>query len=153
MSRLLLVLILAASGLQTPEAAPDADAKAELARHRGVWRTVSSRYDGEDADPDVVRSVTREVDGDRVVWRRDGKSFSASTIVLDSKAEPKTIDIHADGGPGRDKVVRGIYELEGDRLTICTADPDEPRPEAFRADAGDSWTLMVFKREPKAALP
>ena len=141
----LLAVVLAASCLQSPEAAPDL--KAELAKHEGIWRAVSFRRDGKETDPAVVRSITREADGDRVVWRRDGKSFSASTIVLGPAAEPKTIDIHADGGPGRDKVVRGIYKLEGDRLTLCTADPDQPRPTAFRADAGDRWTLMVFKRQ------
>jgi uncharacterized protein (TIGR03067 family) len=141
----LLAIILAAACLQAPEADPDV--KAEQARHQGVWRSVSFRRDGEETDPAVVRSITRTVDGDRVVWRRDGKSFSASTFVLDPKADPKTIDLHADGGPGRDKVVRGVYKLEGDRLTLCTADPDEPRPDAFRAEPGDRWTLMVFDRE------
>jgi uncharacterized protein (TIGR03067 family) len=152
MSRLLAVAIaIAASCTQAPEAAPDL--KAELARHQGVWRCASLRRDGKEADQAVVRPITRSVDGDRVVWRRDGKSFSASTIVLDPGADPKTIDVHADGGPGRDKVVRGVYKIEGDRLTLCTADPDEPRPDAFRAEAGDRWTLMVFEREEKGEGP
>lgn len=137
-----LALALAA---QTPEPSPEA--KAELAKHQGVWRSVSFRREGKETAEAVVRSITREVEGDRVVWRRDGKSFSGSTIVLDPKADPKTIDVHADGGPGRDKVVRGLYKLEGDRLTLCTADPDQPRPAAFRAEPGDRWTLMVFDRE------
>lgn len=150
MSRFLAV-VLAASCLQSPEAAPDV--KAELAKHQGAWRSVSFRREGKETDAAVVRSITRTVDGDRVVWRRDGKSFSASTVALDPDADPKALDIRADGGPGRDKVVRGIYKIEGDRLTLCTADPDEPRPTAFRADAGDRWTLMVFEREGKGSAP
>ena len=150
MSRFLAV-VLAASCLQSPEAATDL--KAELAKHEGVWRSVSFRREGKETDPAAVRSITREADRGRVVWRRDGKSFSASTIVLDPDADPKTIDIRADGGPGRDKVVRGIYKLEGDRLTLCTADPDEPRPDHFRADPGDRWTLMVFRRQGKDEVP
>lgn len=130
---------------QAPEPSPEV--KAELARHQGVWRSVSFRREGKETAEAVVRSITREVEGDRVVWRRDGKSFSGSTIVLDPRSDPKTIDVHADGGPGRDKVVRGLYKLEGDRLILCTADPDQPRPNTFRADPGDHWTLMVFDRE------
>ena len=137
-----LALMLAA---QSPE--PSAEVKAEQAKHQGVWRAVSFRRDGKETAEAVVRTITREVDGDRVVWRRDGKSFSGSTVVLDPRADPRTIDVHADGGPGRDKVVRGLYKLEGDRLTLCTADPDQPRPTTFRADPGDHWTLMVFDRE------
>ena len=137
-----LALVLAA---QTPEPSPEV--RAELERHQGVWRAVSFRREGKETPEAVVRSITRTADGDRVVWRRDGKSFSGSTVVLDPSADPKTIDVHADGGPGRDKVVRGLYKLEGDRLTLCTADPDEPRPTAFRADPGDRWTLMVFARD------
>jgi uncharacterized protein (TIGR03067 family) len=136
---------------QTPEAPTTLET--ELARHQGVWRAVSFRREGKETPEAIVRSITRTVDGDRVVWRRDGKSFSGSTILLDPSAAPKTIDVRADGGPGRDKVVRGLYKLEGDALTLCTADPDEPRPTAFRADVGDRWTLMVFEREGKGSAP
>ncbi|AMV40662.1 TIGR03067 domain-containing protein [Planctomyces sp. SH-PL62] len=137
--------------VQAPEPSPGLTA--ELARHQGVWRGVSFRRDGKETPEAIVRTITRTVDDDRVVWRRDGKSFSGSTIILDPAADPRTIDVLADGGPGRDKTVRGLYKLEGDELTICTADPDEPRPTAFRADAGDRWTLMVFKREKPDAKP
>ncbi|MDG3007951.1 TIGR03067 domain-containing protein [Paludisphaera mucosa] len=142
-----LVLLLA----QASEPAPEV--KAELKRHQGVWRAVSFRRDGKETAEAVARSITRTVDGDRVVWRRDGKSFSGSTIVLDPSADPKTIDIVADGGPGRDKTVRGLYKLEGDELTLCTGDPDGPRPKEFKAELGDHQTLMVFAREKPDAGP
>jgi uncharacterized protein (TIGR03067 family) len=137
----LLLLIVSQAPIQSPEV------KKELAKHQGVWTTVSFRRNGKDTPDEIAHSITRTVDGDHVVWKRNGKSFSGSTIVLDPTADPKTIDIFADGGPARDIRVLGIYKLEDDRLTICTADPDQPRPKDFKAEKDSKRTLMVFKRE------
>jgi len=142
MLRITLLLLLVA---QAPARSPEVEK--ELKAHQGVWRTESSRRDGRDAPEAIAKSITRTVDGDHVVWRRDGKSFSGSTIVLDPTADPKTIDILADGGPAHDKRVLGIYKLEGDELTICIADRDQPRPSEFKAEKDSKHTLMVFARE------
>jgi uncharacterized protein (TIGR03067 family) len=146
MLRITLLLLLVA---QAPARSPEVEE--ELKAHQGVWRTESFRRDGKDTPEAIAKSITRAVDGDHVVWKRDGKSFSGSTIVLDPTADPKTIDILADGGPARDKRVLGVYKLEDDTLTICTADPDQPRPKDFKAEKDSKHTLMVFKREPKKA--
>jgi uncharacterized protein (TIGR03067 family) len=136
-----LVLLVAQAPAESPEV------KNELKQHQGVWTTTSFRRDGKDADDAVARSITRTVDGDHVVWKRNGKSFSGSTILLDPTADPKTIDVLSDGDPAREKRVRGIYKLEADRLTICTSDPGSPRPKDFKAEKEDHQTLMVFTRE------
>ncbi|MDR3621222.1 MAG: TIGR03067 domain-containing protein [Paludisphaera borealis] len=137
----LLLLLVSQAPVESPEV------KKELAKHQGVWATESFHRDGKDTPDAIARSITRTVDGDHVVWKRNGKSFSGSTIVLDPTADPKTIDILADGGPARDKRVLGIYKLEDDRLTICTSDADQPRPKDFKAEKDSRRTLMVFKRE------
>jgi uncharacterized protein (TIGR03067 family) len=141
MLRIMLFLLLVS---QAPVESPEV--KKELAKHQGVWTTVSFHRDGKDTPDAIARSITRTVDGDHVVWKRNGKSFSGSTIVLDPTADPKTIDILADGGPARDKRVLGIYKLEDDRLTICTSDADQPRPKDFKAEKDSKRTLMVFDR-------
>jgi hypothetical protein len=46
--------------------------------------------------------------------------------------------------------VLGIYRFEENRLTICTADPDRPRPTGFESPAGSGQTLMVFRRQAEA---
>ena len=125
----------------------DDQVKDELKRHQGTWVTTSSIFDGQAAAPELVRSIKRIVTDDHVVWERDGKRFAGTTIVLDPKKEPKTIDVIPDGGPNRGEHILGIYKLEGDTITICMAGPAQPRPKDFKAEKGSGCTLRTFERE------
>jgi uncharacterized protein (TIGR03067 family) len=117
-----------------------------IAAQQGTWTAVSSRRDGADATAEIVRTITRTVEKDHVVWKRNGKNFAGTTIVLDPSKTPEAIDVIPDGGPAQGKRVLGIYKLEEDRLTICMADADQPRPREFKAEKGSKQTLMVFTR-------
>ena len=130
-----------------PALADDEPAKAELARHQGTWRASTSVYDGQDGPAEIVRSITRTVEKDHVVWKRDGKSFAGTRIELDPSRDPKTIDVIPDGGKDRGERVLGIYKLEKDTLTICMAEPGQPRPREFKAEKGSGHTLRTFIRE------
>jgi uncharacterized protein (TIGR03067 family) len=121
--------------------------KQELDKHQGTWVAVSFRREGAETPEEIVRTITRTVVGDHVTWKRVGKSFAGTTVVLDPTQKPPGIDVIPDGGPSRGKRVLGIYRLEGDRLTLCMADPDKPRPRAFEAEKGSGQTLMVFERQ------
>ncbi len=131
----------------TPALSDDQAVRDELKRHQGTWLVISSIYDGQKASEEIVRSITRIVEKDHVVWKRDGKNFAGTKIELDPAREPKTIDVIPDGGPNRGERVLGIYKLEGDKLTICMASPGQPRPTAFKAEKGSGCTLRTFIRE------
>ncbi len=119
----------------------------ELARHQGTWAVTSFVRDGVETPKEIATSIVRIVEGDHVVWKREGKSFAGTSIVLDRSTEPRSIDVIPDGGQLKDKRVLGIYKLEGDILTICMAGPDQARPQAFVAEKGSGLTLMVFRRQ------
>jgi uncharacterized protein (TIGR03067 family) len=127
-------------------AADDQAIKDELARHQGRWVASTSVYDGQEAPAEIVRSITRTVEDDHVVWHRDGKSFAGTRIELDPSRDPKAIDVIPDGGKDRGERVPGIYKLEDDRLTICMAAPGRPRPTEFKAEKGSGCTLRTFIR-------
>ena len=118
----------------------------EKGKHQGTWAVTSSVRDGKEAPAEVVGSIRRVVEGDHVTWTRDGKSFAGTKVEYDPTRLPHTLDLIPDGGPHRDKHILGIYKLEGDTLTICVADPDEPRPKTFEAPAGSKRTLQTFQR-------
>ena len=121
----------------------------EVARHQGVWNAESFTRDGEKTPEEIVKTITRTAEAGHIVWKRNGKAFAGTTMILDTSADPKTIDILPDGGPAQDKKVLGIYKIEGDVLTICMADADVPRPKAFSAEKGSRTTLMTFRKAAK----
>ena len=120
---------------------------ADLEKQQGTWTAISFRRDGQETPKEIVRTITRTVEGDHVVWKRNGKSFAGTALALDPHQDPRAIDVIADGGPTRGKRVLGIYKLENDRLTLCMADADQPRPREFKAEKGSGHTLMVFMRQ------
>ena len=131
----------------------DDPAAVERARHAGTWAVTSMIRDGADAPADVLGSIRRTVVGDHVVWTRLGKNFAGTRFVVDPTASPPTIDLIPDGGKDRDKRILGIYNFDGDSLTICVADADRPRPTEFAAGAGSKQTLQRFRREPATPQP
>ncbi len=122
-------------------------AKEDLEKQQGIWVAVSFRRDGQDTPREIVRTITRTVEGAHVVWKRNGKNFAGTALVLDPGQDPKAIDVIADGGRTRGKRVLGIYKIENGKLTLCMADPDSPRPREFKAEKGSGHTLMVFMRQ------
>lgn len=119
---------------------------ADLECHRGTWAVVRSVRDGMEGPAEVVRSITRVVEGDRIVWKRDGEPFAATRFTIDPEADPKAIDLIPEGGPHRGERVEGIYKFEDDALILCVADPGQPRPSAFEAGPGSGASLYVLRR-------
>ena len=118
----------------------------ELKKHQGTWAGVSFRRDGKETPVEIVRTITRTVDKDHVVWKRDGKSFAGTGLVVDTAPSPHHIDVIADGGPSAGQHVLGIYRFENEELVLCMADAGTPRPRNFKAKKGSHQSLMRFRR-------
>ena len=77
----------------------------------------------------------------------DAKVFIAGTATIDPSQEPMSIDLtYTEGDPKGTKSL-GIYQIEGDLLTICRAAPGKDRPTEFSSKPGSGHTLMTYKRE------
>jgi uncharacterized protein (TIGR03067 family) len=137
-----MAVALAVAGL-----AADDPGKAELAKHQGTWAVISFEREGQRTPRETLETIKRVVEGDKVVWSRDGTTFAETTLEVDPSRDPKTLDVVPTEGRSKGKRVLGIYKLVDDELTICMAGPDKERPRAFEAGPGSGNTLMVFRRE------
>lgn len=119
-----------------------------LAKHQGTWKVVSFTRNDSQTPKEITDSIIRIVEKDHVIWKRNGKAFAGTKIVLDDSKSPTWIDVLPDGGPGKGEKIPGIYRQEGENLTICMADKGKTRPTEFASPKGSDLTLMVFRRAP-----
>jgi uncharacterized protein (TIGR03067 family) len=72
-------------------------------------------------------------------------------VKIDSTAKPfATIDLDIEDGPeeAKGKMSKGIYKLDGEKLTICVSAPGKDRPKEF-APVEDEAYLFELKKQKK----
>ena len=138
-------LLLFVGGLvAAPQARSGEAAKADLDRLQGTWQLVSATQDGKALPAETVKRTTIVFRGD--TFRFPGAAEQATskdgTITVDPAKTPKEMDARSPQG----EVMRGIYELDGDRYRVCFAPAGQARPTAFRSDAGSGRILQSWVR-------
>lgn len=91
------------------------------------------------------------IEGKRVSLHRGGKLEVHMAYAIDASGYPKTIDLTPDRGPAKGKVLKGIYELDGNTLKVCYVSPDAAEPdkaERPREFGTKGAVMVVFQRLP-----
>jgi uncharacterized protein (TIGR03067 family) len=138
---LMLALLVAAKGM---------DDKAELKRFEGTWQLVSEALDGKEQPADYVKSI-RWIFDDKGHWKvvEGSKSIFTGDMKVYPDRNPKAADSTlTNEGDQKGKIVRAIYELDGDTLKQCWA-VDRERPRAFDQKPGPGINYSVYKRVKK----
>ena len=122
----------------------------ELKKLQGTWAVTSQEHGGKKSEATSIANLTVEVSGTKVTTR-DGLDVKedASVAHLGARAKPAEVDLKITAGTDLGKVVKGIWKLEADTLTICIAEPDKERPKAFEAKEGTGHTLLVLRKAKK----
>jgi uncharacterized protein (TIGR03067 family) len=140
------VLFAGVGWLRAADSRADAIMK-ERKRLAGSWQAVAYVQDGKKAPANEVRKLTLVISADgKLAVEREGKTFMAGATQLDPAAKPAAIDISHLAGEVDGRASLGIYNLEGDTLTICRAAPGKNRPAKFTSRAGSGHTLLACKR-------
>ncbi|MBI3839766.1 MAG: TIGR03067 domain-containing protein [Planctomycetia bacterium] len=106
---------------------------------QGKWTVESFEYN---ATPiEMMKNATREFkDGKYTLTPKVGDAIEG-TIKIDQSKKPKTIDLDVNG-----RILKGIYELEGDTLRMCYLLTDGERPTEFATKPDTGLILISHKR-------
>jgi uncharacterized protein (TIGR03067 family) len=116
---------------------------------RGTWTAVRAERDGR-PDADIAGHVLLVEDG-KFSIAENGITIYAGTLWLDEAATPWAIDFRHTGYAPAGKTWRGIYQIDGDTLTICdnAGNMQRSRPTSFATEADSGLVMVVFTRSSK----
>ena len=108
-------------------------ARADLAKLRGTWYTVSVSYAG--ATTGVEKRDIITYDGTKYTQSRAGRVIDEGTIeIINAADRPKQIDYTVTDGLNKGLHCRSIYTADGDEHKICSV--QGARPAEFSGAAG-----------------
>jgi uncharacterized protein (TIGR03067 family) len=112
---------------------------------KGTWTVVSMEIDGKKAPEADVKGQTLTFEGDKCLHKGKDKTEKAG-CKIDATKKPAEMDITPEDGPDKGKVMKMIFQLDGDNLKIAGTEPGKDRPKSFD-DKG--IMVIVLKREKK----
>ena len=132
--------------LSLPTTLVGADAtRREWEKLNGAWQLESYVYDGKEATAKDIADYRMELDnGKLTAWVGNFRDHPLKTTskIVDPSVQPKTmLETQADK-----RQVKSIYELDGDKLTICSAAPRAEQPKEFASAKGSKLALWEFER-------
>jgi uncharacterized protein (TIGR03067 family) len=127
------------------------DPQSDFAKMQGTWRGTSQ----------VGAALNLTIDGNtfktlvkmKSSARGKGGSYTVEHFfTIDETSNPKEIDFHVTEENGEEKLVKAIYKLKGDKLTVCMDQSGKKRPTKFDG-SNDGGTMVIYNRYPAAAKP
>ena len=123
----------------------------ELRSLEGEWRFDSLEIDGAAVPGQALTQSRLLMDGDRFRMESPEANYEG-VFTIDVEATPAQIDIAFVEGPEAGNTCYGLYELDGDRLTLCLGLNGASRPKAFVTRPGSGHALECLRRA-SAARP
>jgi uncharacterized protein (TIGR03067 family) len=139
--RAVVVLLILCTNVQCNSAKQAAPVMRDTDRIQGTWQLVSGERQGERLTDDLMKNVKLTFEGN-VLKTKKNNDLTEATFTLHPEMNPKGIDLEMDGNVGL-----GIYQLEGDSLTILHGEIDEQRPAGFDAIKSGKLTMLVLRKE------
>ena len=113
----------------------------------GMWKLESIEMRGKKQSPGRF-PLSWHIDEDSIRIRFGGRQASRHACEIDESVTPHHFSWTLSRGD-RKFTTRAIYEIEGDRLKVCTLRGSEDRPTSFETEGEDqkNYTVFRFTRE------
>jgi RNA polymerase sigma factor (sigma-70 family) len=139
------------------DAVKDAEQKKakEAANLKGKWQAVAVEIAGKALPEETAKANVWEIADGKITTKRannkEGTEEEVRPFKIDPTKKPAHIDIEGEVA-GHKTVTEGIYNLDGDELTVCLIGVDGGRPTEFSSSDLSNGEkggniLMKFKRE------
>ena len=126
-----------------PLVAAAADDGDDLKLLAGTWKPKEANLGGNKIDAMLLETAKVVYEGEKYTITI-GEKGEMGTFTLDPKKMPKQMDIFPTSGDNNGKTLLAVYELAGDKLTICYSLTPTVRPDNFEPASN---TLLVVKYE------
>ena|SRR5947207_3285697 len=120
-------------------------AEEDLGRLQGTWQRVAAVVDGQELPQAAVKKQLLLIEGTGYKLKTAEGSREGVFEIRPTKT-PKEIDIKSASGPNKGKVLKGIYELDGDTFKYCVAPPGKDRPTELSSKPGSGHMLYTNKK-------
>jgi uncharacterized protein (TIGR03067 family) len=123
-----------------------------LRRMEGTWAFRSLEIDGNTLPASMLKSSFLLIDGDRFRMESPEATYEG-IFTIDVEQTPHRIDIDFVEGPEAGNRCEGLFDLDGDRFTICLGLAGSKRPERFATTPGSGHALEELVRIESARPP
>jgi uncharacterized protein (TIGR03067 family) len=114
---------------------------------KGNWSAVSLKEGGRSAPEDLIKKFKASFDGKGYTNIVDGEVIEVGAYTIDTSKTPKTIDFDIKKGHAEGKKQLGIFQIDGNKLTLVVALPGAPdRPKSMKPEDTDPVSEVVLER-------
>ena len=124
----------------------DDKATADLKAMVGKWDIVKAELGGKDVIENLKAMKFEITEGGKYTAEL-GTEKDVGGFTVDVAKTPNQVDIKPTGGPDKDKLIKAIYMLDGDSMTVCYELGGDKRPEKFESTADTKVLLISYKRK------
>jgi uncharacterized protein (TIGR03067 family) len=140
------VLFILAANLLVAAEPSNENAIQESKKLEGAWNVTSVVRNRNELPSERLSNLQTTFREGRFAFKMGAKTLSEGTFQLDPGKLPRTIDLTSQDANGKQQTTRAIYDLSGDVLRICGAQPGQDRPRELEATDGSGHTLTTFER-------
>jgi uncharacterized protein (TIGR03067 family) len=121
------------------------DAKKDESAIDGTWKATSAELSGKELPRKASETFTLSLKNGK--YEVVAESPDRGTVTYNDSAKPKEMDIKGTDGPNKGKTFLAIYELSGDKLTICYDLSGASRPTEFKTQPNTQLFLVTYERK------